>query len=55
MRQGLLWGLTKKPFTTTGMICLRGNTVHHDEALNQKAAEWVHEHTFVKGEPNMMA
>ena len=29
--------------------------VHHDEALNHKAAEWVREHAFVKGEPNMTA
>jgi hypothetical protein len=27
--------------------------VYHDEALNHKAAEWVREHAFVKGEPNM--
>ena len=29
--------------------------VYHDEALNHKAAEWVREHAFVKGEPNMTA
>ena len=29
--------------------------VHHDEALNRKAAEWVREHAFVRGEPNMTA
>ena len=29
--------------------------VQHDEAFNHKAAEWVREHAFVKGEPNMTA
>ena len=29
--------------------------VHYDEALNDKATEWVREHAFVKGEPNMTA
>ena len=29
--------------------------VHHDEALNHKAAEWVREHAFAKGELNMTA
>ena len=29
--------------------------VYHDEALNHKAAEWVREHAFVKGELNMTA
>ena len=32
-----------------------GHCVHHDEAMNHKAAEWVREHAFVKGEPNMTA
>ena len=29
--------------------------VHHNEALYHKAAKWVCEHTFVKGEHNMTA
>ena len=29
--------------------------VHHDEGLTHKAVEWVCEHAFVKGEPNMRA
>ena len=29
--------------------------IYHDEALNHKAAKWVHKHAFVKGELNMMA
>ena len=29
--------------------------VYHDETLNHKAAEWVREHAFKKGEPNMTA
>ena len=29
--------------------------VYHDEDLNQKAREWVREHAFKKGEPNMTA
>ena len=32
---------------------VRRYCVYHDEALNHKAAEWVREHAFVKGEPNM--
>lgn len=29
--------------------------VHHDEELSHKAAEWVCEHAFVWGKPNMTA
>ena len=29
--------------------------MYHDEELNLKAAAWVREHGFVKGEPNMTA
>ena len=29
--------------------------IYHDEDLNQKAREWVREHAFKKGEPNMTA
>ena len=29
--------------------------VYHDQTLNHKAAEWVREHAFKKGEPNMTA
>ena len=57
-------GLTIRLCVDTGMTFSRmkgvsqpnckgstSNTV--DEALNHKAAEWVREHAFVKGEPNM--
>ena len=29
--------------------------IYHGEGLNHKAAEWVREHAFVKGQPNMTA
>ena len=64
---GLVVGFNEKRFvgTETTSFKTKGtspseckgsmNDTAYNEGLNHKAAEWVHEHAFVKGQPNMTA